>query len=86
VGRVKQVEIPARRMIYRSSFPMSRNVRDVRNNTPDILVKVRGSWARVRFWTPLLAGKSMIYNQATTTEPFEFAFCLLHCMNYIDDV
>jgi len=34
--------------------------RGVCNNIGDVLVKVRGSGVKVRFWTPFLAGKSSI--------------------------
>jgi len=46
------VEIPAKRSITKSSSPVPEKTRGVLNNIPDILVKVRGSGVKFRFWTP----------------------------------
>jgi hypothetical protein len=39
-------------------------------------MKVRGSGVKVWFWTPLLAGKSVNYNQVTIAELFGSFFLL----------
>ena len=46
-----RVEIPAKKWIFKSS-PVPEKIRGVLNNIPDILVKVRGSGVKFRFWTP----------------------------------
>ena len=46
------VEIPAKRSISKSLSPVPEKIRGVLNNIPDILVKVRGSGVKFRFWTP----------------------------------
>jgi len=46
------MEIPAKKWISKSSCPVSEKIRGVLNNIPDILVKVRGSGVKFRFWTP----------------------------------
>ena len=59
-AQVGRVGIPARNWISKSSIWCQQLTRGVCNNIADILVKVRGSGVKVRFWAPLLAGKSSI--------------------------
>ena len=46
------MEIPAKKWISKSSSPVPEKIRGVLNNIPYILVKVRGSGVKFRFWTP----------------------------------
>jgi hypothetical protein len=83
---VGRVEIPAKKWVSKSSSPVPKKIRGVLNNIPNILVKVRVSG--VKFWfgpplTPLLAGKSAIYNQASTTELFGVAMVCWAQLNNI---
>ena len=49
-------------------------------------MKVRGSGGEGPVLDPLLAGKSAIYNQASTTEPFGVAIVLLGSNKYLNKV
>ena len=49
-------------------------------------MKVRGSGGEGPVLDPLLAGKSAIYNQASTTEPFGVAIILLGAFKYVNNV
>jgi hypothetical protein len=61
---VGRVEIPAKKWISKSSFPVPEKTRGVLNNIPDNLVKVRGSGVKVRFWTPFWQGNWRSYGKS----------------------
>jgi len=60
VGRVDLVGNPCQKVDYQK-LPVSEKIRGVLNNIPDILVKVRGSGVKFRFWTPFWQGKVLIF-------------------------
>ena len=51
-----RVDISARKWIKKAP-PWCQQLRGVSNNIGGILVKVRGSGVKVRFWTPFWQGK-----------------------------
>jgi hypothetical protein len=61
--QVGRVEIPAKKWISKSSSPVPEKIRGVLNYIPDILVKIRGSGVKFRFWTPFGPpfGKGVIF-------------------------
>jgi hypothetical protein len=61
VGRVDLGGNPCQKWISKSSSPVPEKIRGVLNNIPDILVKVRGSGVKFRFWTPFWQGKVLIF-------------------------
>ena len=64
---------------FKSSSPVPGKIRGVLNNIADILVKVRGSGVKFRFWTPFdptFGGETcQIYGKMTQSKSSQTDFC-----------
>ena len=60
MGRVDMDGNPCQKVDFQK-LPGARKNQGVLNNIPDILVKVRGSGVKFRFWTPFWQGKVLIF-------------------------
>jgi hypothetical protein len=83
-AQVGRVEIPVRKWISKAPLWCHQLTRGVRNNIVDILVKVRGSGVKVRFWTPFW--EKCDFFKSTATESFGVAIVLLDSIKYINKV
>ena len=78
MGRVDLVGNPCQKVDYQK-LPVSEKIRGVLNNIPDILVKVRGSGVKFRFWTPFDPNfgreTCQIYGKITQSKSSQTDFC-----------
>jgi hypothetical protein len=78
---VGRVEIPARKWIFKGSLWCQQLTRGVCKNIGDILVKVRGSGVKVRFWTPFWQGISKSFSLFLPAPLGELSLKILDVLN-----
>jgi hypothetical protein len=80
------VEIPVRKWISKSSPLVPATYQGCLQKYCGQFGEGPGVWGEDPILDPLLAGKSAIYNQASTTEPFGVAIVLLGSNKYLNKV